>query len=102
MDDAYPGSTPLTSGHVSGNIGHITWRALISADAPDTVIAFFEAKLGPPDRDADSATWRRPADRPVDVLTVCTPEAPGPHRNGTPVPAWARTVIVVSQMARFG
>jgi hypothetical protein len=98
----YPGSTAFTNGHVSANVGHITWHARASTDPPAVVIAWLEAKLGAPERTSEtSATWRFPKEDPIDVVSVDTIDAGGPHRDGTPIPANARTVIMVSAFARF-
>lgn len=98
----YPGSAELTWGHVTANVGEITWRARVSDDPPEKVIAWFAERLGPGQpTDNGEVVWRDDADAPKDVGSVMPVGSPGPHHDGTKIPDGARTVILTSTMTRY-
>ena len=105
----YPDATRFCGGHVSGaavggKMGpHIEWTAYYSLDAPDTVVAWYERRLasGLHRREGRQDVWRVPSDQPTAVLNVSAPGDAGPLTGCTDrPPADARTVIVMSTMAR--
>jgi len=104
----YPHATRLCGGHVTAAPGtggsgpHIEWTAYASADAPDTVVAWYERQLGTGirRREGRQDVWRVPPDRPTAILNVSAPAHAGPIAGCTERPAAsARTVLVVSSMA---
>lgn len=106
---SYPEATRLCGGHVTGAPGpsgagsHIAWTAYYSPDAPDTVVAWYRRRLASEfhRREERQDVWRVPSDRPAAVLTVSAPGDAGPLTGCTErPPATARTVLVVSTMAR--
>ena len=106
---SYPQATRLCGGHVTGAPGpngagsHIAWTAYYSLDAPDTVVDWYQRRLAPElhRREERQDVWRVPPDRPAAVLTVSAPGDAGPLAGCTErPPATARTVLVVSTMAR--
>lgn len=99
---AYPGSAELTSGHVTANVGEISWRAHVSNDPPEKVIAFFQARFGKGEpMENGEVVWRDNADATRDAGSVMPVEAPGPHHDGTKIPDDARTVILTSTMNAY-
>lgn len=106
MDQPSFAQHPLTSGSVYGLPPgglHIHWHATWTTASVDEVTAHFRRALNvEPEVKDGSATFRMPPDEPREVITVCRPETPGPHRNGTPIPPEANTVIVFSTAARGG
>ena len=105
----YPEARRLCGGHVTGAPGpsgagsHIEWTAYYSPDTPDTVVAWYERRLasGLRRREARRDVWRVPFDQPTAVLTVSAPGDAGPLTGcAERPPATARTVLVMSTMAR--
>jgi hypothetical protein len=107
---SYPNAQRICDGHVSGASTpgeaagpHIEWTAFSSLDAPETVVAWYGRRLDPGvhRREARQDIWRMPFDRPTAVLTVSAPGDAAPLTSCTEgPPATARTVIVMSTMAR--
>jgi hypothetical protein len=106
---AYPEARRFCGGHAtgapaSGGAGpHLEWTAYYSLDATDTVVAWYERRLasGLHRREGRQDVWRVPSDRPTAVLNVSAPGDAGPLTGCTDhPPATARTVIVMSTMAR--
>ena len=105
----YPDATRFCGGHMSGAAAggatgpHIEWTAYFSLDAPDTVVAWYERRVasGLHRREGRQDVWRVPSDQPTAVLNVSAPGDAGPLAGCTDhPPATARTVIVMSTMAR--
>jgi hypothetical protein len=105
----YPDATRFCGGHVSGAAGggatgpHVEWTAYYSLDAPDTVVAWYERRLasGLHRREGRQDVWRVPSDQPTEVLNISAPGDAGPLAGCMDhPPAAARTVIVMSTMAR--
>lgn len=106
---SYPEATRLCSGHVTGAPGpnaagaHITWTAYYSLDPPETVVAWYQRRLASDlhRREGRQDVWRVPSRRPTAVLTVSAPGDAGSLTGCTErPPATARTVLVLSIMAR--
>jgi hypothetical protein len=106
----YPDATAFCSQHVIGapNRGllgsSINWTAYHSADAPETVVAWYQRQFaaGLHTREGKADVWRIPADQPEAVLSVtAVADAPSPIAacKERP-PATARTVILMSTMTR--
>lgn len=98
----YPGSAELTWGHVTANVGEITWRARVTNDPPEKVVAWFEERFGPgqPSENGE-VVWRDDPEHPKDVGSVMPVGSPGPHQDGTKIPDGAQTVILTSTMTRY-
>jgi len=104
----YPGQKGFCGGHVTGAAGanpgpHVNWNAYYSLDTPDTVVAWYGRRLAPGlhRREGRQDIWRVPSDRPTAVLNVSAPGDAGPLTGCTDgPPATARTVLVMSAMAR--
>ena len=106
----YPGAATLCSQHVTGAPSggkpgpHISWTAFHTADAADAVVRWYTSRL-PADahrREGRVDVWRMPADRPEAVVSVTTvADAPPPVASCEErPPATARTIILISAMAR--
>lgn len=106
----YPDATAFCSQHVIGapNRGllgsSINWTAYHSADAPETVVAWYQRQFaaGLHKREGKADVWRIPAEKPEAVLSVTAAvDAPSPTASCTDrPPATARTIILVSSMTR--
>ncbi|MFO0614260.1 MAG: hypothetical protein U0414_16855 [Polyangiaceae bacterium] len=98
----YPGSAEFTWGHVTANVGEITWHARVTSDPPEKVVAWFEERFGPGQRTENGeVVWRDDPEHTKDVGSVMPIDAPGPHHDGTKIPEGARTVILTSSMTRY-
>jgi hypothetical protein len=83
---------------------HITWTAYTSEEAPDALAKRYLASLGTEAHavEGDTNIWRFPREKPVDVLEVSPASAEGPWTyDGTPVPPQAKSIIMISSIARF-
>jgi hypothetical protein len=81
---------------------HITWDAYTSQQTPESLSAQYLRVLGPPTTsDAGAcATWRIPAETPLQVLEVCPVDAPGPWSECPPPPQGTAAILLISSMAR--
>lgn len=102
-------ATFLCGGHVTGapqpdgSPGpHITWDAYTSRRGTSTVAAAYRKSLGTQFHRVNGAceTWRFPLDKPVRVLEVCPVSENGPWSQCEPIPADAKSIILISTMAR--
>jgi hypothetical protein len=106
---AYPAATSYCSQHItgaptaSGPGPHITWTAYHSTDAPELVLAWYRERLpaSSHSREGVEDRWRLPSEAPDTVVTV-TAAADFKLAGSceTPLPAKARTVILISNMTR--
>jgi hypothetical protein len=105
----YPDATRFCAGHVTGATAgagagpHIEWTAYYTLDAPDTVVAWYGRWLnaGLHRREGRQDLWRVPFDRPTALLDVSAPaDAQRLTECTEHPPATARTVIVISSIAR--
>jgi hypothetical protein len=100
----------LCAGHVTGAPlpdgrpgAHINWTAYSSREAPDALAKRYLASLGPEPHsvEGDRNLWRFPREKPVSVLEVSPASADGPWiYDCPPVPADAKSIIMISSMAR--
>jgi hypothetical protein len=80
----------------------IHWRAYYSTESPAKVTAHYTAQYGSKNRttEKDRFTWRFPATDPEAVLEVCPVTAKGPWNHHDPPPPAARSIIMISSIAR--
>jgi hypothetical protein len=102
----YPGATSFCSQHVMGAPGgpSISWTAYHTADAPETVVAWYERQLaaGLHRREGREDVWRVPFEAPEAVMSVAAATEPPPPiaECRTKPPASARTIILMSTISR--
>jgi hypothetical protein len=103
---AFEPASHLCHQDVYGPHGEITWDTLATSAQPDQVASFYIDRLGTKavTKDKEGWTWRFPAGSPEPerVLSIHQPMADGPwKRCREPVPSDARTIIMLSAMAKF-
>jgi hypothetical protein len=99
----------LCAGHVTGAPlpdsrpgPHITWSLYTSTETRRSLAQRYQEALGDEGHtaDPDCDTWKRPPERPGQILEVCELAAEGPWGSCPPPPEKAKTRILVSTMAR--
>ena len=101
-----PSARHLCWGQDLGTKGtEILWDALTSPEPPEKLAAFYTERLGKEalTQDKDEWIWRMPAGQPQPdrVLSLDPVTADGPWKEcKQPVPADARTVLLLSTMLR--
>ncbi len=109
--EPYPGSVRFCGGHVSGapqpggTLGpHITWDSYYSTDPPPAVVDHYTNMLGSESHSSDDGRdiWRFPLESPIRVLSVVPATSRGPWTGSDcdPAPDSARTIVLISLMAR--
>ena len=103
-----PGAKKLCSGHVTGAPRpdgqpgpHINWTAYTSRKSPDSLAKRYLQSHGTTGHAQEGGChiWRRPSDKPREVLEICGVEKAGPWNEcADPPPAGAKSIIMISSI----